>query len=429
MSTPARLLAVGLVAVLSVAALAVTVAYLSDDEGAASPSASASPSPVPSAAPASPTPAASAPGDLAQALAEIEAQVLELRGLPAPEIGPAEIIDREQLTAELAELLDSEWTDDELERANLTLRAMGLLTADQDLRELSERLLGDQVLGFYDPDEQRMVVVSDEGFDALARITYAHEYTHALQDGAFSSFDARDALTDDDAILARQALEEGDATVVMFQWALAGNLTPDELQDVALTPQPDTSDVPGWMLRQLEFPYLAGFTFVNELRVAAGGSWSEVNDAYTDAPASTEQILHPEKYLAGEQPIEVDPIQMTQALGDGWDDLEPTTMGEAMIDIWLAELGVDQATATEAAAGWGGDLLEVAAGPDGEWIMGWHMAWDTAADAAEFLAAHGQAAVPAGMASFASEGATATETWVVHASSDELIPRVFAFAD
>jgi hypothetical protein len=429
MSTPARLLAVGLVAVLSVAAVAVTAVYLSDDEGQAGRSASASASPSSSAAVASPTPAASAPDDVAQALVEIEAQVRELRGLPAPEIGPAEIIDRQQLAQELEELLESEWTDEELERGNLTLRAMGLLTDDQDLRELSERLLGDQVLGFYDPDEQRMVVVSDEGLGPLARITYAHEYTHALQDGAFSSFDARDALTDDDAILARQALEEGDATVVMFGWALAGNLPPDELQDVALTPQPDTSDVPGWMLRQLEFPYLAGFTFVNELRAAAGGSWSAVNDAYTDAPASTEQVLHPEKYLAGEQPTELKPIEMTQALGDEWEDLEPTTMGEAMIDIWLAELGVDQAAATGAAAGWGGDLLEVAAGPDGEWIMGWHMAWDTAADAAQFLAAYDEAAVSAGTATFASEGATATETWVVHASSDELIPRVFAFAD
>ncbi|HEX6127767.1 MAG TPA: hypothetical protein VF071_01975 [Candidatus Limnocylindria bacterium] len=429
MSTPARLLAVGLVAVLSVAALAVTAAYLSDDEGQAGRSASASASPSSSAAVASPTPAASAPDDLARALAEIEAQVLELRGLPAPEIGPAEIIDRQQLAVELAELLDAEWTDEELERANLTLRAMGLLADDQDLRELTERLLGDQVLGFYDPDEQRMVVVSDEGLSPLARITYAHEYTHALQDGAFRSFDARDALTDDDAILARQALEEGDATVVMFQWALAGNLTPDELQDIGLTPQPDTSGVPGWMLRQLEFPYLAGFTFVNQLRTSAGGSWSAVNDAYTDAPVSTEQVLHPEKYLAGEQPIEIDPIRMTQALSGGWEDLEPTTMGEAMIDIWLVELGVDQATATGAAAGWGGDLLEVAAGPDGEWIMGWHMAWDTAADAAQFLAAYDEAAAPAGMATFASEGATGTETWVVHASSDELIPRVFAFPD
>jgi hypothetical protein len=298
---------------------------------------------------------------------------------------------------------------------------MGLLTADQDLRELSQALLADQVIGFYDPVEKRMVVVSDEGLSVLARITYAHEYTHALQDEAFSSFAERDALTDDDAILARQALEEGDATVVMFQWALQ-HLTPEELQQVSTTPQPDTSEVPGWMLRQLEFPYLAGLAFVTQLR--ASGDWAEVNDAYTDAPASTEQVLHPEKYLAGEAPVELDPIGMTQALGDEWEELDPTTMGEAMVDIWLAELGVGQAAATEAATGWGGDLLEVAVGPDGEWIMGWRMAWDSAADATEFADAYAQAQPPAGIATFIGEE-SATSVVVVHASSEELITRVF----
>jgi hypothetical protein len=404
----ARLVVIGFVAVLGVVAALVAVSALPD--GAASTSPTAEPS-----------------GEVADAFAEIEAQVIALRGLPAPHIGPAEIIDRAQLAEELEEMLDEEWTPAELRDANLTLRAMGLLTADQDLRELSQALLADQVIGFYDPTEKRMVVVSDEGLSVLARITYAHEYTHALQDAAFSSFDAREELTDDDAILARQALEEGDATAVMFGWALDGNLTLEELTEVSTTPQPDTAGVPGWMLRQLEFPYLDGLTFVTQLQAAGG--WAQVNDAYTDAPVSTEQVLHPEKYLAGEEPIDLDPIRMSEALGAGWEDLEPTTMGEAMIGIWLGELGVDQAIATGAAAGWGGDRLEVATGRDGEWIMGWHQAWDSAADAAEFLAAYDGATAPSRIATFAAEGATATETWVVHASSDELITRVFAFAD
>ena len=33
--------------------------------------------------------------------------------------------------------------------------------------------------------------------------------------------------------------------------------------------------------------------------------WAQVNDAYTDAPVSTEQVIHPEKYLAGEPPIRI----------------------------------------------------------------------------------------------------------------------------
>ena len=86
----------------------------------------------------------------------------------------------------------------------------GLLGADQDVAELQLQLLGDQVLGFYDDDEKRMVVVTDEGLDALAKFTYAHEYAHALQDAAFGIDSLeRDAEGEDDRGLARTALRRG----------------------------------------------------------------------------------------------------------------------------------------------------------------------------------------------------------------------------
>lgn len=415
MPPAARLMVIGLVAVLALAATFVAATSLTDEGVVTRPSATPS---ATASAPLSEAPSAAPSLDPAAAFAEIEEQVLALRGLPAPDIGPAEIIDRQQLGEELDELLAEEWTDEELERSNLTLRAMGLLTEEQDLRELTRTLLGDQVIGFYDPLEKRMVVVSDEGLSVLARITYAHEYTHALQDAAFDSFEVRDQLADDDAILARQALEEGDATVVMFQWALSGTLTPEELTQVTDTPIPDTGDVPDWMLRQLEFPYLAGLTFVTQLRAA--GDWARVNDAYTDAPASTEQILHPEKYLAGEDPVEVEAAGLADVFGRGWRDLEPTTMGEAMIGIWLGHLGVGETAAASAAAGWGGDRLVVATGLDDAWVMAWRIAWDSAADADEFAAAYDGLQPGEGLASQLLRPA-ADETLVVHASAADVL--------
>ena len=66
-----------------------------------------------------------------------------------------------------------------------------------------------------------MVVVSDAGLDVEARITYAHEYTHALQDAAFGP-DALDTDTpgDDDGDLARLSMIEGDAPLTMLAWML-----------------------------------------------------------------------------------------------------------------------------------------------------------------------------------------------------------------
>ena len=413
MSTRARLFILGGSVLLAVVVTLAVVAVLGDGNVVASPSPGASGA---ASKPASASPSAVSLEDVAGAFAEIERQVRELRGLPAPDIGPAEIIDRAQLAEELEEMLAAEWTDEELADANLTLRAMGLLTADQDLRELSQALLADQVIGFYDPLEQRMVVVSDEGLSPVARFSYSHEYTHALQDAAFRTFDERDRLTDDDAILARQALEEGDASVVMIQWALQ-HLSPDELQEVSTTPQPDTSVVPGWMIRQLQFPYLAGFTFVNALR--GSGDWAAVDDAYTDAPVSTEQVLHPEKYLAGEAPVSVEAAGLAQQFGAGWEEVAPTTIGEVMIDIWLVELGAGQAEATAAAAGWGGDRLAVASGPDDRWAMAWRIAWDSAAEADEFAATH-DGLQPGGDALGTLVRPSPTETLVLHGSSADV---------
>ena len=423
MSTRARLFILGGSVLLAVVVTLAVVAVLGDGKEVASPSPGASGA---ASEPASASPSAVSSVDVAGAFAEIERQVRELRGLPAPDIGPAEIIDRAQLAEELEEMLAAEWTDEELADANLTLRAMGLLTADQDLRELSQALLADQVIGFYDPLEERMVVVSDEGLSVLARITYAHEYTHALQDAAFRSFDQREELTDDDAILARQALEEGDATLVMFQWALQ-NLDPEELQEVTTAPQPDTSEVPGWMLRQLQFPYLAGFTFVSALR--GSGDWAAVDDAYADAPVSTEQVLHPEKYVAREAPVSVEAVGLAQRFGAGWEDVAPTTIGEVMIDIWLVELGAGQDEATAAAAGWGGDRLVVASGPDDSWALAWRIAWDSPAEADEFARAHG-GLQPGGDAVGSLVRAAPAETLILHASSEDVLAAmVGAFAD
>ncbi len=248
-----------------------------------------------------PTPIGSA--DALALFAQIEEQVSDLRDLPAPDIGPPDVITRDQLAVELETLFDETWTDEQLAADNLTLRAMGLLTEEQDIRELTEQLYAGQVLGFYDFEDERMVVVTDAGLTAEAQITYAHEFTHAMQDAAFDTGAAHDATAeDDDAALARLALEEGDAVVAMFQWAF-GNLAPDELGGIGATPLPDMSGIPDWMVQQLEFPYLAGSTWVSGLW--ASGGWDAVDAAYDQPPASTEQVLHPETYISGERPADV----------------------------------------------------------------------------------------------------------------------------
>ena len=124
-----------------------------------------------------------------------------------------------------------------------------------------------------------MVVVSRSGtIGGTEKVTFAHEFTHALQDQNFGleGIDV-DAVGQGDRSLGRLALVEGDATLLMTRW-LVSNLTPDELQDL-LQVDPEAraqlERMPAILRETLLFPYQQGLIFVNgllgERRLEGGG--------------------------------------------------------------------------------------------------------------------------------------------------------------
>ena len=111
------------------------------------------------------------------------------------------------------------------------------------------------------------------------------------------------------------------------------------------------------------------------------GGTTEVDEALTTFPTSTEQILHPERW-PNDVPQPVDVPDLGPALGAGWQDLDVMTVGEAWLQIMLA-LRLDAGDAERAATGWDGGLYRA-------WTDGAHTAvvlrtaWDSAEDAEEF---------------------------------------------
>ncbi|MEO7295669.1 MAG: hypothetical protein ABIZ57_05970 [Candidatus Limnocylindria bacterium] len=420
------ILIVAAVAVLGLRAGGAEIGLGPDGTPTAEPSASsvASPKLEPSAE-ASPIPDASAPSEaeVQATLAEIQEQVIAVRGLEAADIGPAEIITREQLGDELLQLFDEQYPLEDREADNITLRALGLLEADQDVAELQLELLGDSVLGFYDDIEKRMVVVSDAGLDVEARITFAHEYTHALQDAAFGLDSLEtDAAGEDDRGLARTALIEGDATVAMLSWMLQHLDQGEILEYFESAELPDTSGIPSWMVAQLAFPYEGGLTWATAL---GGGDptspdFAEIDAAYGEPPDSTEQIIQLDAWESREAPIEVVVPDLAAALGEGWEEVDATPIGQATINNMLEYLGVPLADATDAADGWGGDRAVIATGPDDAFAVAWILAWDTPDDAGQFLDAYetviGSLDFPASVTELPSG-----EILVAHASTDDLL--------
>jgi hypothetical protein len=256
------------------------------------------------------------------------------------------------------------------------LKRLGLIEPGVDLRAVSASLFGEGgVAGYYDPRSKRLRIVSGAatGSRVLREVTLAHELTHALEDQRFG-LDLSDGAGDDEA-LARLALVEGTATVVMERYLLRHFSTDEALGGLLGSALSSGPALPPFLQAQLLFPYTGGMAFVQALLDRAGGRWTLVDLAdRVRPPDSTEQVLHPEKYLRVETPL---PVRLRVRLGTGWRRTAAGTWGE-----WQTQKLVGET----AAAGWGGDHYELWQGEGGD-VLAMRWRWDTPRDAREFAAA------------------------------------------
>ena len=411
-------------------ALVASVVLLLAACGSNGPPAAPSATPTPTtAAPPTASPAPTPVVDPATLYATIEDQVVEIRGLqPKAKVDPKILDDAgiKKLTA------DSFARDNPPAIVNANeriMKALGLLPADASLTDLYVTLLGSQVAGLYNPDDKTLYVVSRSGgIGPAEKTTFAHEFTHALQDQNFDLGSLQlDEVGQGDRSFARLALVEGDATLSMSYWQIQ-HLSQAELGQLLASAASDPStkvllDMPPILREALLFPYIQGLSFVQGLQA---GGWQGVNAAFARPPASTEQILHPEKYASGEAPIEVTlPKDLATRLGSGWKVALEDSFGEFQLGVWLrGNTAIGAGAANDAAAGWGGDRIALVDGPGGAWSVILRTAWDSAADASAFEAAAtplvNALAAPASLL----RGAGGTERWVVIGSDDATLNRV-----
>jgi hypothetical protein len=338
------------------------------------------------------------PEDPAQLYARIERQVEQIRGLTATAPVTPEVLDDAGLRARLLARFEKDNPPAQVAAEQQLYQALGLFPADASLRDDLLSLLTSQVIGFYEPDTKRMFVISQTGaIGPSQRVTFAHEYDHALQDQHFDLTKlGTDVADQGDRSLARLSLAEGDATLLMSQWSQAHLTLVETLQLLQDSADPAQNAIlnamPPLLRDELLLPYRSGLSFVASLW--ATGGWPSVDAAYARPPDSTEQLLHPEKYVAGEAPVQVDiPADVASRLGTGWKAALQDTLGEFVLREWLQVAGgMAETTASDAAAGWGGDRVVLVTGPSGRWGVGVVTTWDTTADADAFGTAAGTAA-------------------------------------
>ena len=343
---------------------------------------------------------------LSAQLEAIEDAVIQIRQLEELEDAALNIQTRAEYKAELAERFEEDFSDEDNDGL-LFYRALDLVEPDVDLEAAYFNFLTAEIGGYYDPetDEKTVILDAEQGAgDELPppeSLTYAHEFAHALQDQHYALealFYQAAGSYNYDFQLAMDALIEGDASLVGifsffklqddsgFEWWLHDPLLFIEtLEYSANTDSQEAAesegDIPAIIKATFMFPYEEGLKFVAYLVKELG--WSGVDRAFREnPPRTTEHIYYPRRYLEGDAPIEVSPLDPGAVIGDGWRRVYDSSVGNFYL---RHHLETHLFAAPLVTHGWGGDRMQLFADDaSGDLLWVWQLAWDSARDANEF---------------------------------------------
>lgn len=307
-----------------------------------------------------------------------------------PENVPIKFLARHQL--------QGQWRDEAFDAATLEAvqtqqdfyLALGLIEPDVDLVEAAFASQTSILLGYYTPEEKVMYIIAESvNMFAEEEMTFAHEYVHALQDHHFDLSTIFNDEASGDLLLATRSLPEGDARLVEDFFTIE-NIDRTQLDYTVyrylLQEHPQIDGVSPALGIFTYFPYTAGEYFVLYLFLEGGFSWDKVNQAYQNPPISSEQVMHPEKYLAGEVPVPVPLFDLAPVLGDTWHQIDRDVLGEAGFLVWLIDQ-IDPQTAIDAAAGWDGDTYMLWKDEADRLVLVESSVWESEADAIQLFEA------------------------------------------
>jgi hypothetical protein len=366
-----------------VASMVIAIALRAGDDDRGDPDQAGQGEQEPGNTTAPPTTAPSGPVDEAEVrrvVDEISAFVEQERGLEFRQPVDVELASDDEFEQRLLE--DFEEDADELETTDVLMTGFGLVDPDVDVVEAMRALLGGGVVGFYDPESEELVV-RGTGLTPYVRTTIAHELTHALDDQHFELDRPQYDDADDEIGFGFTGLVEGNARRV--ENAYRASLTDEEQQqadqeELAIGGNLDLTAIPFVMIAMLQAPYEVGPAFVEAL--LDDGGQPALDRAFDEPPRTSEQILHPETYIAGEARAQV------PHPSPGGEVVDEGVAGELLVQLVLTG-AVSQSEAARAAEGWGGD-----------WAVAWRdgdrscvtmaIVGDTASDTDELREAFGQ---------------------------------------
>jgi hypothetical protein len=354
--------------------------------------------------------------ELEAVVARSMARVERVRELEFERQVPVEIISRAEYRDRSS---GTEYTETFTTFDNAKFETLFLIGEERDSLAVQNTNRGSNVLGFYSSSNDSIVVVAESETPVLeGELTLGHELVHALQDQRYnlSSY----VRPTRDVYNAYNGIIEGDANLVQQRYERRCGTEWECLSVQSESGSGSGGDLHLGVYFLNFFPYSDGPGFVryHEQR----GGWEAVDRIYEAPPASSEQVIYPDRYPDA-TPTEV---ELTDTNGGEWERVSPgpqrpggtrpayATFGQSGIVSMFAYTAYDEYNGSRVvsprsflnadengnvnstdplnydvdyAAGWAGDRLHVydTPGADNETAYVWRVAWDSPAEAAEFV--------------------------------------------
>ena len=257
----------------------------------------------------------------------------------------------------------------------LSMKKLGFLPRDFNLKEFLVKSTGQGIAAYYDPETKSISMLSWVPPDQQEPIL-AHELTHALQDQNYDlskwmkaapklegTQPAGAVKINGDSQIARKAVVEGQAMVVYLDYLLkpAGRSVEDtpgliyQMEDPAVKAVIDSQlmhDAPMILREMGTFAYKGGLIFEGEL-LHKGGKKMAFAGAFARPPRNSHEVLQPEAYLQNEKLPSVMVPDMRQVLNDQYEVYDSGGIGELDVRALLKQYG-ERKLSDEVSSEWRG---------------------------------------------------------------------------
>ena len=262
-----------------------------------------------------------------------------------------------------------------LAKSELSMKKLGFLPRDFNLKEFLVKSTGQEIAAYYDDETKTISMLNWVPPDRQEPIL-AHELTHALQDQNYDlakwmkvrtkspgNSANNSAPVDGDVQIARKAVVEGQAMVVYVDYLLkpVGRSLEDtpgliyQMEEPAVKAVIDSQlmhDAPMILREMGGFAYQEGLIFEGEL-LHKGGKKMAFAGAFARPPRNSHEVLQPAAYINGEKLPVVHIPDMGEVLSHEYDAYDSGGIGELDVRALLKQYG-ERRIADEVSAAWQG---------------------------------------------------------------------------